>query len=146
MLPPDASFREGAGRYTSQWAEVAYFLRPTGTALGVPLFALYRRQLLVVPNTDFVNGPAAVPVAAAADYLGVSSRPNPAAPGVLSFNGPMDLTVPQRRFGMDPRRDGTVTRFPGRLVFLRNAGGQAVGAMGIFLAKEAFTGPPLPDL
>jgi PAS domain S-box-containing protein len=43
-------------------------------------------------------------------------------------------------------RDGTVTRFPGRLVFLRNAGGQAVGVMGIFLAKEAFTGPPLPDL
>jgi tRNA (guanine37-N1)-methyltransferase len=43
-------------------------------------------------------------------------------------------------------RDGTVTRFPGRLVFLRNAGGQAVGVMGIFLAKEAFTGSPLPDL
>jgi len=43
-------------------------------------------------------------------------------------------------------RDGTVTRFPGRLVFLRNAGGQAVGAMGIFVANEAFTGPPLPDL
>jgi PAS domain S-box-containing protein len=43
-------------------------------------------------------------------------------------------------------RDGTVTRFPGRLVFLRNAGGQAVGAMGIFLASEAYAGPPLPDL
>jgi PAS domain S-box-containing protein len=43
-------------------------------------------------------------------------------------------------------RDGTVTRFPGRLVFLRNAGGQAVGAMGIFVANEAFAGPPLPDL
>ena len=43
-------------------------------------------------------------------------------------------------------RDGTVTRFPGRLVFLRNAGGRAVGAMGIFVANEAFTGPSLPDL
>jgi len=42
-------------------------------------------------------------------------------------------------------RDGTVVRFPGRLVFLRNAFGQAVGAMGIFRANDG-SGPPLPDL
>src|SRR5439155_3489895 len=56
-LPPDASYREGAGRYTSQWAEVGYFLRPTGSPLGVPVCALYRRQSLVVPNTAGLNVP-----------------------------------------------------------------------------------------
>jgi tRNA (guanine37-N1)-methyltransferase len=42
-------------------------------------------------------------------------------------------------------RDGTVVRFPGRLIFLRNAHGGAIGAMGIFLPKDA-SGAGLPDL
>src|SRR5215813_3498095 len=45
-------------------------------------------------------------------------------------------------------RDGTVVRFAGRLIFLRNAYGQPVGAMAIFRPRDssAETGPPLPDL
>jgi tRNA (guanine37-N1)-methyltransferase len=42
-------------------------------------------------------------------------------------------------------RDGTVVRFPGRLIFLRNAHGGAIGAMGVFLPKDA-SGAGLPDL
>ncbi len=34
------------------------------------------------------------------------------------------------------RRDGTVARFPGRLIFLRDAGGLGVGVIGIFTAQE----------
>jgi len=42
-------------------------------------------------------------------------------------------------------RDGTAMRFPGRLIFLRNAHGGAVGAMGIFLPRGT-PGADLPDL
>jgi hypothetical protein len=108
-LPPDASYREGVGRYTSQWAEVAYFLRPTGSPRGVPAYALYRRQALAVPNTAGLN----IPASAAATYLEVSARPDPVVPGALHVNTPMDLTVPQRRFGMDPARPGGIPTVAG---------------------------------
>jgi type II secretory pathway pseudopilin PulG len=101
-----ASYRDGVGRYASQWAEVAYFLRPTETTDAGTLYALYRRQLLVVPNASHLNWPAAVPASQVGDYFGVSNRPNPAAPGELRFNDPMDLTIPERRFGMRERRAG----------------------------------------
>lgn len=42
-------------------------------------------------------------------------------------------------------QDGTVVRFPGRLIFLRDAREQVVGAMAIFSGREG-AGPPLPDL
>ena len=41
--------------------------------------------------------------------------------------------------------DGTVTRFPARLSLLRNAKGEAIGAIGVFSADDG-TGPSLPDL
>ncbi len=110
--PTDAVYRDAAGRYTSQWAEVAYFLRRAEESAAGPLYALYRRQLLVVPNTAALNWPGAVAATDAADYFGVSSRPNPNAPGTLYFNDPMDLTIPQRRFGMHPRRDGGIPTAP----------------------------------
>jgi type II secretory pathway pseudopilin PulG len=52
-LPASRYDSAGNGVYTSQWAEVVYFLQPdpqgltTGT---LPLFHLYRRQLLLVPE------------------------------------------------------------------------------------------------
>lgn len=42
-------------------------------------------------------------------------------------------------------RDGNVMRFPGRLVFLRDARDQVVGALGIFAPNDG-AGPPLPDI
>ncbi len=41
--------------------------------------------------------------------------------------------------------DGTVTRFPARLSLLRNAKGEAIGAIGVFSANDG-SGPALPDL
>jgi PAS domain S-box-containing protein len=43
-------------------------------------------------------------------------------------------------------QDGSVVRFPGRLLFLRDARNRVVGAMGIFAANDGTQGPPLPDL
>jgi hypothetical protein len=120
-----------ADTFTSQWAEVAWFLRPSGQVAGgtTPLFTLYRRQRVLVPNpetggptpnnpgfpnlpnytTGNVNNPGAVPATAYNDL-------NPASPTygynyttiscrpvgtVLHFNSPQDLTVPQYRFSMD---------------------------------------------
>jgi type II secretory pathway pseudopilin PulG len=97
---------QGGGAYHSQWAEVAYFLRPSvnpqnlaDTANGTPLYSLYRRQQLAVPN-NVVIPPQ--PASSASEYLEVSCAPDPAKPGTLYFNTPLDLTVPVRRFGMGP--------------------------------------------
>ena len=43
------------------------------------------------------------------------------------------------------RRDGTVARYPGRLIFLRDAGGLGVGVIAIFTAREGGDSS-LPDM
>ena len=43
------------------------------------------------------------------------------------------------------RRDGTVARVPGRLIYLREAGGRGLGVIGIFTAQEGGDSS-LPDL
>jgi prepilin-type N-terminal cleavage/methylation domain-containing protein len=97
---------QGTGAYRYQWAEVAYFLRPSldaqnqqDTANGTPLYSLYRRQRLAVPDNVLVTPP--VQAADAANYLEVSCDPDPANTNSLYFNSPLDLTVPARRFGTD---------------------------------------------
>ena len=46
----------GNAVYNSQWAEVVYFLQPiSDTANGQPLYALYRRQLLLVPDNSLLT-------------------------------------------------------------------------------------------
>jgi prepilin-type N-terminal cleavage/methylation domain-containing protein len=104
---------QGAGAYRSQWAEVAYFLRPSvdaqnlaDTANGTPLYSFYRRQRLTVPN-NVVIPPQ--PAALASAYLEVSCTRDPANPDSLYFNTPLDLTVPARRFGSDANGLPSVT-------------------------------------
>ncbi len=97
---PDRRYQDSPNTYNSQWAEVEYFLRPVPdqsgnleSANGTPLFALYRRQQLAVPDDSLVSKQAPLnPI----DYLEVSTTPgvNP-----LHFNSPLDLTMPSRRFG-----------------------------------------------
>ncbi len=44
------------------------------------------------------------------------------------------------------RRDGSVGHFPGRLIFLRDALGNAVGAMGIFATNDGIEDNGLPSV
>ncbi|HXG09623.1 MAG TPA: prepilin-type N-terminal cleavage/methylation domain-containing protein [Gemmataceae bacterium] len=122
---PDARFQEpNSDIYTSQWAEIAYFLRPNGeTAGSTTLYALYRRQRLAVPDSSALGNGTGTIAGQANQYLEVSYVPT--ANGLL-INDPIDLTVPQRRFGMDPNQDGGVIANNGQ--YLRLQDEQAAGA------------------
>jgi prepilin-type N-terminal cleavage/methylation domain-containing protein len=117
------------GSYNYQWAEVAWFLQPQpdttvadAATPAVPLFTLFRRQRLAVPDNSLVpqlsytNQPSYInqyanPLNPLLSCLELSCWGNPAppqpppspptvvSPGSLYFNSPIDLTVPQRRFG-----------------------------------------------
>lgn len=102
---PDARYQE-ANTFTSQWAEVAYFLQATNNyANGTPLYALFRRQRLAVGNSDTLNqNPiplTSLQASGSTTYAEVSARlkPNVNNTGMeLHFNNPSDLTVPNYRF------------------------------------------------
>jgi prepilin-type N-terminal cleavage/methylation domain-containing protein len=112
---PDSRFQDAPGTYASQWYEVAYFLRATNetTDGNVRRFALYRRQRLIVPDNSTVNLDKKVrfvPTRLGADkgldvnYPEVSCHQNLKDTSFLFFNNPNTITVPQRRFGMDPNK------------------------------------------
>jgi hypothetical protein len=113
--PPEARYQStSGGSYNYQWAEVAWFLKPsinpsTGqqdttaadptapTATPVPLYTLYRRQRLAVPDNSLVTPALPATPANLAACLELSCWTD--KDGNLYFNSPMDLTVPGRRFG-----------------------------------------------
>jgi hypothetical protein len=126
---PDSRYQEGPSGgyfdYNSQWFEVVYYLRQIGTTLlpdspsggpGTPLFALVRRQLVVVPDNSHLNWGTPIKVFKADDlrqYAEMSCKKAtlnlnplpflyPTQGDPLYFNNPTDLTVPPRRFGMLP--------------------------------------------
>ncbi len=130
---PDSRYQEAvANVYNSQWAEVAWFLRSNGATAGngnQPLFTLYRRQRVVVPTTitTDANGnlidlnyqaPGARPLSEKPYYLEVSTSIS--SQNNLFFNSPRDLTIPERRFGMNstsgtagvPYRSDKALRYP----------------------------------
>jgi prepilin-type N-terminal cleavage/methylation domain-containing protein len=85
-----------SGLVNAQWAEVAYFLRATGNFAGnTPLYALYRRQCLILGEADAiaVNG-AGVPAANWSLWPEMSCRPNGAN---LQFNGPATVLTQTNR-------------------------------------------------
>lgn len=98
--PVDARFQQ-AGTFSSQWAEIAYYLvrigttdQPTnpGAATGTPLHALYRVQRVVVPRNDQLM--KVVPVSQLAAYAELSCQPEAGAiPQFLEFNTPEDLAT-----------------------------------------------------
>jgi prepilin-type N-terminal cleavage/methylation domain-containing protein len=112
-------FEDSPNSYNAQWAEVAVFLAPATNAVGVleftdgampqPLFTLYRRQRLAVPDNSLVQPPIPYQSPQAFDaagnnlYLETSTNLQLRdANGNLYFNSPRDLTMPVRRLGMDP--------------------------------------------
>jgi hypothetical protein len=106
---PDSRYQTSTDKtYACQIAEVAYFLRPMGDfANGTALYTLYRRQRLAVPDNTNLNWGSPVlngMLITTTAYSEISCKPNPQKPnpttGNVYFNNPIDLTVPQRRFGM----------------------------------------------
>jgi prepilin-type N-terminal cleavage/methylation domain-containing protein len=128
---PDARYQTGSD-YSSQWFEVIYCLRQTGTTVlpdspsggpGTPVFALIRRQLVVVPDNTHLNWrppssnnnrevrvysadplPAYAVMSCKKIISTLAPLPSlyPPTGDNLYFNNPTDLTVPPRRFGMIP--------------------------------------------
>lgn len=97
---PESRFQDSK-TYSGQWAEVIFFLRPVpDTANGTPLFALYMRQLVAVPDNGAtqvtISPPPAVQPSDVVEVSGTLSA------GTFSCNSPRDLTQPPRRFGMNP--------------------------------------------
>jgi hypothetical protein len=94
--------------YNSQWAEVVFFLRVLpDTANGNPLYALYMRQRLAVPDNggqviDTTALDAGLSTTTYEDVSGVfiQTAVGPPAANSYYFNSPRDLTIPARRFGM----------------------------------------------
>jgi prepilin-type N-terminal cleavage/methylation domain-containing protein len=113
---PETRYQDTPNTYTSQKAEVAYFLRQQpDTANGTPLFTLYRRQWLALPSNTNGNGPAPIqPVVTFpqkdpngnAYYLEISCKPNPANASTMYFNSLPDLAIPPRRYGMNNSQAG----------------------------------------
>ncbi len=109
--PAEARYQTNApNTYNYQWGEVAWFLQPqfdpqtgvqdvavdqTGLLTPTPLYTLFRRQRLLVPDNTAVTGP--VPATLMSQFLEISCWNNG---GNIYFNGPIDTTVPARRFGM----------------------------------------------
>jgi hypothetical protein len=121
--PPLASQHQDPGVpvYRSQWAEVAWFLKPNGAVAGTtPLFALYRRQVLAVPDNMSLNWnpnptyspanppphwPGPLSAASTTGYDEISYKTD-ATPSFY-FNTANDLTQPARRFGMASQTTGS---------------------------------------
>jgi type II secretory pathway pseudopilin PulG len=94
--------------FNYQWGEVAWYLYPQidpqtsiqdTTSGGIPLWVLYRNQRLAVPDNNLL--PPNQPATSAASFLEMSCWANTLTKS-LYFNSPMDLTMPYRRFGMNP--------------------------------------------
>jgi prepilin-type N-terminal cleavage/methylation domain-containing protein len=98
----DTFYQDTPGVFSSQYAEVELFLGPTGdstdgsTGVGAqPLFALYRRQQLAVPQSWTTQ----TPISPAEFATDVEMSMSPVAPGILNFNTMQDLSMPIKRFG-----------------------------------------------
>lgn len=130
-----------ANVYNSQWAEVVFFLRAipdpsTGTQArtsptlsnpsGVPLYGLYVRQLLAVPDNAGAQVQFAGNITNFPEISGTYAGVN------VLCNSPRDLTQPIRRFGM--------TGQAGTLVF-KDPLTQQVNAASNFLTYNTMQDP-----
>ncbi len=111
-LPPDARFQTPNVHNTcnSQWAEVYYHLVAGGTrsSAGLPLFALYRGQYVVLADNSQVAGWVDYNAAAKKDYAELSFRLDPDRPGKVFFNTPMDLAAGSWSELRDPAKIGSL--------------------------------------
>jgi type II secretory pathway pseudopilin PulG len=109
---PDSRFQDGTTTFCSQWAEVAAWVLPTGdvtqdpnaAAPSQPLYTLYLRQRLLVPDNTQVQPPVPAADYQQGGYVETSCYGNPSSgQGTnLYFNSPADVTMPIRRLNANP--------------------------------------------
>ncbi len=120
LLPyPDTRFQDPSSNiFCAPWAEVAIFLRATGDvtddpdnpAGSQPLYSLYLRQKLLIPDNSLVTAVGKVPYQGYTNgqgkyvegytdgnYAEMSCFKDPLDPTNLYFNSPGDVTMPARR-------------------------------------------------
>jgi type II secretory pathway pseudopilin PulG len=99
--------------FNFQWADIAYFLRASKDANGkpdlangvTPLYTLYRRQLVAVPDDIKPTVAYTNPKDLKSYFPEISIQPDRVLPNVF-FNSARDLTMPARRFGMNGAAPG----------------------------------------
>jgi hypothetical protein len=99
-----ADFATG-GQFVSRWAEVAYFLWPTGqSANGTPLYSLRRRQrVALAPEMLAVASvTTAPPIQNVGQFPDVSVKNVNVRTGTATPNTSADLTVPANRMSLIP--------------------------------------------
>ena len=103
---PDHYYQDTAGVYNAQTAEVAIFLAPNGdltdptTPPALPLYGLYRRQMLTVPSswTQPAGTPPGLSEVSTVPILGEAVAPSANLSG---YNTLQSLNVPVKRFWMN---------------------------------------------
>lgn len=111
ILAPDARMQDpNRVIYRSQWAEVAYFLRPLPAndpldALGTPLYALHRvvRVLVSPENRRLVS----LPRTQQDLYYAMSFYPAAPATGNITFGTPRDVRDDQNRRSLNFNQEPT---------------------------------------
>jgi prepilin-type N-terminal cleavage/methylation domain-containing protein len=111
--------------FSSPWAEVMYFLVQTGSTAelnnsastaGTPLFALYRAQLVIAPDTTWGNAQNFPSSTRTTNFWNMSCS-TPA--GTIVFHSPSDLTVPANR-SLTPTLPLSPTKVPGASLVMSN--------------------------
>jgi prepilin-type N-terminal cleavage/methylation domain-containing protein len=115
VLGADARMQDpGKVMYRSQWAEVAYYLRPLPVndkllAIDTPLYALHRvTRVLASPENRRLTS---LPRSQQDLYYGLSFWPPAPATGNINFSTPTDVTDPNRR-SFNFAQTGTVVNEP----------------------------------
>ena len=99
--PPLPGQPQNQAFYSSQWAEVVYYLIRTGSTeepnnpasiLGTPTYSLYRAQFVMVPDATNVNA-ANITAAGITTFAGMSCNPGGAN---LTFFSPADAALGNR--------------------------------------------------
>jgi prepilin-type N-terminal cleavage/methylation domain-containing protein len=98
-----------SNNYSSQWAEVIYYLvqntnipgaeqtaltNTPGVGTPTPLYSLYRAQFILPPDSTILNGTAKIANAEFSAYQGISCQPGNS--GTLVFNSPSDVAQGKR--------------------------------------------------
>jgi prepilin-type N-terminal cleavage/methylation domain-containing protein len=116
--PPPPGNALNQANYSSQWAEVMYYLLRTGSTeepsnpnsvLGTPTWGLYRAQFVMVPDGTNLTSPALAPGLEGSTFAQIACN-RPGAGMTLVFFSPMDAAKGNRTLDIGNFNPATNTR------------------------------------